>query len=398
MSAPAPPWAQPVPGSAPGGAARPRWARPWVAIVASVVVLTLIGGAYALHLTAAGASPPSSGSSRHGPGKPAEGPDPLLVVSTDPAPGSTGVASDATIAIDFSTPVSLSAVTPTFTPAVPGTWQAVTATTIEFLPSAPFVPGTAETLTIPGGLTAKNGSTLGTPETVGFTIAAGDTLRLQQLLAQLNYLPLSFTPAAPPPPVTETATDQPGTFTWRWTTLPSSLTSLWTPGQGNVITRGAIMAFEEASGLDPDGDPGPKVWSALLTAAAGNSSTTATYNYVVVSKSKPENLTVYQDGSPVLSNILVNTGVEAAPTVDGTFPVYQRFRVTTMSGTNPDGSHYKDPGIPWVSYFNGGDALHGFIRAGYGYPQSDGCVEMTDADAEQVYPLTPIGTLVTVAG
>ena len=33
-----------------------------------------------------------------------------------------------------------------------------------------------------------------------------------------------------------------------------------------------------------------------------------------------------------------------------------------MSGTNPDGSHYTDPGIPCVSYFNGGDALHGFIR------------------------------------
>ena len=41
-----------------------------------------------------------------------------------------------------------------------------------------------------------------------------------------------------------------------------------------------------------------------------------------------------------------------------------------MSGTNPDGSHYIDPGIPDVSYFNGGDALHGFIRASYGFPQS----------------------------
>ena len=37
-----------------------------------------------------------------------------------------------------------------------------------------------------------------------------------------------------------------------------------------------------------------------------------------------------------------------------------------MSGTNPDGSHYSDPGVPWVSYFNGGDALHGFLRASYG--------------------------------
>ena len=49
-----------------------------------------------------------------------------------------------------------------------------------------------------------------------------------------------------------------------------------------------------------------------------------------------------------------------------------------------------------VSYFNGGDALHGFIRASYGFPQSLGCVEMPYSEAAQVYPYTPIGTLVDV--
>jgi lipoprotein-anchoring transpeptidase ErfK/SrfK len=67
-----------------------------------------------------------------------------------------------------------------------------------------------------------------------------------------------------------------------------------------------------------------------------------------------------------------------------------------MSGTNPDGSTYSDPGIPWVSYFNGGDALHGFIRASYGFPQSLGCVEMPYATAGEVFPYTPIGTIVHV--
>jgi len=69
-----------------------------------------------------------------------------------------------------------------------------------------------------------------------------------------------------------------------------------------------------------------------------------------------------------------------------------------MKGTNPDGSHYDDPNVPYASYFNGGDALHGFIRATYGSPQSNGCVEMPYADAALVWPLTPIGTLVTVIG
>jgi lipoprotein-anchoring transpeptidase ErfK/SrfK len=67
-----------------------------------------------------------------------------------------------------------------------------------------------------------------------------------------------------------------------------------------------------------------------------------------------------------------------------------------MTGTNPGGSHYSDPGIPDVSYFNGGDALHGYIRASYGFPQSDGCVEMPYSEAAAVYPFTPIGTIVHV--
>ena len=106
-------------------------------------------------------------------------------------------------------------------------------------------------------------------------------------------------------------------------------------------------------------------------------------------------MTVYRDGTPIY-NTLANTGIAAAPTADGTWPVYARYTVTTMTGTNPDGTHYSDPGIPWVSYFNGGDALHGFIRASYGFPQSLGCVEMPYANAAVVFPLTPLGTLVTV--
>ena len=47
-----------------------------------------------------------------------------------------------------------------------------------------------------------------------------------------------------------------------------------------------------------------------------------------------------------------------------------------MEGTNPDGSHYNDVGVPWVNYFSGGDAIHGFVRPGYGWPQSLGCVEV----------------------
>ena len=118
---------------------------------------------------------------------------------------------------------------------------------------------------------------------------------------------------------------------------------------------------------------------------------------MLVNKALPETATVYRT-APSSTAPRPTPAWPAAPTVDGTFPVFARYTVTTMSGTNPDGSHYVDPGIPWVSYFNGGDALHGFVRGTYGFPQSDGCVEMPPANAAVVFPLTPLGTLVTVEG
>ena len=69
-----------------------------------------------------------------------------------------------------------------------------------------------------------------------------------------------------------------------------------------------------------------------------------------------------------------------------------------MSGVNPDGTPYHDTGVPWVSYFHGGDAVHGFLRASYGSQQSLGCVELPYAVAGQVWPLMEIGTLVSVTG
>jgi lipoprotein-anchoring transpeptidase ErfK/SrfK len=99
----------------------------------------------------------------------------------------------------------------------------------------------------------------------------------------------------------------------------------------------------------------------------------------------------------VILTARVNTGVPQAPTPYGTHAVFEHIPVGTMTGENPDGSHYNDPGIRWISYFNGGEAIHGFNRATYGFPQSVGCVEAPIATAAQIYPYTPVGTLVTIA-
>ena len=51
------------------------------------------------------------------------------------------------------------------------------------------------------------------------------------------------------------------------------------------------------------------------------------------------------------------------PTADGTLPVYLRYYFQIMRGTNPDDIQYADL-VYYVSYFNGGDAVHHFSRGG----------------------------------
>ena len=85
-------------------------------------------------------------------------------------------------------------------------------------------------------------------------------------------------------------------------------------------------------------------------------------DYLVVSGSIPEQLNVWRDGQ-FIYNTPVNTGVSGAATALGTYPVYSRFLTTTMTGTDPDGYHYTAPNVPWVAYFNGGDAVDGYPRA-----------------------------------
>jgi hypothetical protein len=186
-----------------------------------------------------------------------------------------------------------------------------------------------------------------------------------------------------------------GIFSWTQG-YPTELASLWRPDSYNVITKGAVMAFQSEHGMTPNGDVNGALWAALFQAASRGQGNANGYTYAVASKASPETLTIYHDGQVVLHS-LANTGIPAAPTADGTFPVYEKFLNTIMSGTNPDGSHYSDP-VKYVSYFNGGDAVHYFVRGSYGFQQSLGCVELPLGAAQQAYPFLTLGSLVTVAG
>jgi lipoprotein-anchoring transpeptidase ErfK/SrfK len=387
---------------------RPLRLRLWVLLAGAVVVLAAVlfftnGSAVPGHSgstnTSSGSHSRSSGSS--GSGSSRSGATGLSLRTTTPVEGAQGVAPNTTISVTFSSPVSAGTVTPVLTPAVAGTWVRTTATTLSYQLASPLIPSSRELLTIPGGshgVRGSNGATLPTSQTVSFAVAAGDELRLQQLLAQLNFLPVAFVPSGPTPSAADLAQDQAGSFAWRWPNQPAELTSQWTQGTDNMITKAGIEAFETQNAIGVDGIAGPAVWTALINDTINHKVATTPYVFVLVNKVVPQGLTLWNNGVAQYTGIPVNTGSPGADTVDGTFAVFEHVRYSEMKGTNPDGSTYDDPNVPYASYFNGGDALHGFVRSSYGTPQSNGCVEMTYADAALVWPLTPIGTLVTVVG
>ena len=155
------------------------------------------------------------------------------------------------------------------------------------------------------------------------------------------------------------------------------------------------MAFQHEHHLTVDGFAGHDVWRELIADVLAGRPRPGGYSYVFVHAAVPQSLNLWHDGRVILTSP-GNTGVPAAPTKLGTFAVFEHIPVGTMSGTNPDGSHYHDPGVKWISYFNGGEGIHAFNRASFGTPQSLGCVELPEAAAKKVWPYTPIGTLVTV--
>jgi peptidoglycan hydrolase-like protein with peptidoglycan-binding domain len=337
-----------------------------------------------------------------------------------PAPG-TKIGPVTPLTLTFSKPVGkvLHGHMPLVQPATAGAWRTINSRSIQFVPSGyGYGLGASVSVGLPAGIHVIGGvdpppnpTVISTdPATPGanWTVPAGSTLRLQQLLAELGYLPVSFHYAGASADTTLTSEEAAavqvpaGKFSWRYPHTPAALKALWKPGVYGELTKGAVMAFENyedqsitADDMAIDGVDGPTVWKALIAAVLSHHKYTFGYSFVSVSENTPEMEHTWHNGKIVVSG-LVNTGIPAAPTQTGTFAVFEHVPSTTMSGLNPNGTKYSDPGILWVSYFNGGDALHEFVRASYGFPQSLGCVEQPDAEAAKVYPYTPIGTIVQV--
>ena len=323
------------------------------------------------------------------------------VLATVPLTGAQNVSWSPSISVQLTQPLGNAAQLPHLTPSVKGRWFWRSTRTIIFHPSERLTPGMNYTISIPEGTRGAAGSAT----TVHFAVALPSITRLQELLSELDYLPVTFTPSAssgsnalvnePTTPAAIPLSAQNGLFAWRYSNTPPTLQGLFRPGYWSVLDQGAVMSFEAAHGLRVDGVPSTPVWSTLLNAVARRQVDPLPYRYLLASKALPERLMVWSNGS-IIYTTLVNTGVSGATTPVGTWPVSLRIPSQTMSGTNPNGVHYVDPGIRYIAYFHGSDAVHGYPRASYGFPQSAGCIELPLAAAKIVYGFDPLGTLVTV--
>ncbi len=332
---------------------------------------------------------------------------PLRVLSVSPPAGAARLSGNTSVQIRFSAPVARNTAVPRLRPKVAGRWQKA-GSILTFTPDSPLTPSATYHLQIPAGVAGVRsaaGGRLAKPVVTRFSTASYSQLRLDQLLSTLGYLPLSWLPSGritSDPTSSRVATQKEmaynpplGAFTWQ-PGYPAMLHSQWQAARPNPLIRGAVMAFKAQHHMAVTAVTGRTFWRDLFASARAGQRNPFGYTYAVASKGSPETLTIWHNGRVVLHS-LANAGAAVTPTSSGTFPVYLRYRYQIMRGTKPDGSRYADP-VSFVAYFNGGEAVHYFPRASYGFPQSLGCVELPYSQGQRAWLFLTYGSLVTVTG
>ncbi len=175
----------------------------------------------------------------------------LQVVSVAPAAGAKGINGANPIRVQFSAPLAASSPMPTLSPQIAGNWT-VRGDAAVFTPTVGYFENTRVTVKIPAGLPgvisaagvrAGGGGTLSSAMSVSFTTGSFSTMRLQQLLAELGYLPMTWTPMSGTGVNPGSAHAQlaaaynapAGTFSWQGG-YPWNLTSQWQAGWATYST------------------------------------------------------------------------------------------------------------------------------------------------------------------
>jgi peptidoglycan hydrolase-like protein with peptidoglycan-binding domain len=327
--------------------------------------------------------------------------DPLTPTQLVALPGHGIANGTQPLTVTLSAPPSASSPQPTLRPAVAGAWATVGDSEV-FTPASTLMPCSTYTLTVWADTIATGHSRLGRRRTIGLNVACPKVAALQQALARLGYMGATFHPLydvhLPRGPETRREAAV-GAFHPPRGVLaadPSDAPPVQT-GQLDATTKGALTVYQSDRGLEATGEPDYATWASLLAAETDYRRDPKPYTWVTVSESLPETLEVHV-GHHVALSTPANTGVPGAETAQGIFPIYSRLTSTTMTGEDVDGAKYKVEDVPWVNYFNGGDAVHGYPRASYGFPQSNGCVELPIEASQRVFGMLQLGDIVEVMG
>lgn len=100
-----------------------------------------------------------------------------------------------------------------------------------------------------------------------------------------------------------------------------------------------------------------------------------------------QTLTVYDHRQLVFATLIASGG-EPFYTRPGLFKIYQKKPLETMSGAFEAGKadYYYLEDVPWTMYFDQARALHGaYWRAGYGFPGTHGCVNLSIGDSNWLF-------------
>jgi hypothetical protein len=305
----------------------------------------------------------------------------------------------AALSVTLSAPVSPTSPPPTLSPKLAGTWS-IAGDSEVFTPVSTLQPCSRYALTVWARTSSTAHAVLGRRQTIGLRVACPPLAGMQQALARLGYLGAKLRPrytvhiAAGAETRREAAEHAFHPPRGALAPEPSDAPPVQM-GQLDETTRGAIEVYQADRGLQVTGEPNSATWASVLYDETNDRRDRQPYTWVTVTESLPETLELHR-GRRVVFSTPANTGVPGAETARGIFPIYSRYVSTTMSGTDVDGTKYVVPDVPWVNYFNGGDAVHGYPRASYGFPQSNGCVELPIEAAHTVFGMLAIGDIVEV--
>lgn len=161
------------------------------------------------------------------------------------------------------------------------------------------------------------------------------------------------------------------------------------------VTLAAVKEFQTWANIDPVGEVGPKTQEALTTSIAEHSLSSAPVTApppgdlrIVIDVDK-RTLTVLVDDKPY-KTFPCAVGKSSTKSPIGDWAIIQKS--TNWGGGF--GTRWMGLNVPWGIY-----GIHGTNKPGsIGTAASHGCIRMFNRDVEQLYPLTKVGTRVSIVG